>query len=299
MDSLRTLLDARQLAVITRHGDSELTRIQSIIERKALVEGRADLEELLGQLLAAQKSAPTPKTLDLIGHSTPGDALLQLGDWVIDAASSTVTAYFRELADHDVLPRLGIHALRLLGCRTAETEKGRWTVLTLSEILGLEVYGTNSLLYSPHYDRSGFAYERRYMLVCGSDLRCEQERADRPASNGAAYPRTLDVDALPATPLAGGRPEWPQHLATAEQAKDILNIVRRREGATMPGLLAAPQCEILMPSACAGAYHRAQVLLAGEFIRVYPDGEDRPGVLYPVEDARALRSLVAALRMIH
>ena len=48
MDSLRTLLDGPQLAVITRYGDSELTRIQNIIERKALVEGRTDLEELLG-----------------------------------------------------------------------------------------------------------------------------------------------------------------------------------------------------------------------------------------------------------
>ena len=299
MDSLRTLLDGPQLAVITRYGDSELTRIQNIIERKALVEGRTDLEELLGRLLSVQTSDPTPKTLDLIGHSTPGEALLQLGDWVIDAASSTVTAYFRELADHDVLPRLGIHAVRLLGCRTAETEKGRSTVQTLSEILGLEVYGTNSLLYSPHYDHNGFTYERRYMLVSSSDLRREQERAEHPTSNGAPYPRTLDVDALPATPAGLDPPQWPQHLATAEQAKYILNLVRRREGATMPGLLATPHCEILMPSARADAFHRVQVLLAGEFIRVYPDGEDRPGVLYPVDDPRALRLFVDAMRMIH
>src|SRR5262245_63720666 len=104
---VRSLLSQSHLSVITRHADYELARIQDIIEHKVLVDGRADLEEVFGHLLAAVADEPTPKTLDLIGHSTPGQSLLMLGDWVLDAAKPTVTAFFRELADQEVLTRLG------------------------------------------------------------------------------------------------------------------------------------------------------------------------------------------------
>jgi hypothetical protein len=38
-----------------------------------------------------------------------------------------------------------------------------------------------------------------------------------------------------------------------------------------------------------------QVVLDGEFVRVYPDGPDTPGLLYPVTDPFALKSLVEKL----
>src|SRR5215813_2249948 len=113
MEQLRSLLARPRLSVITRHADYELARIQNTIEGAALVDGRADLEQLFSSLLVV--GTGTPKTLDLIGHSAK-DCLLQLGDWVIDASRPSVTAYFRGLADNDVLPRLGVHAVRLLGC---------------------------------------------------------------------------------------------------------------------------------------------------------------------------------------
>src|SRR5262245_37273433 len=99
------LLTGPRLSVDTRHADSALSRIQGIIEHKALVDGRGDLEELLSYLLIRQDGlgAPAPKTLDLIGHSTPGKSLLVLGEWVIDAASPTVVSFFRELAEQEVL----------------------------------------------------------------------------------------------------------------------------------------------------------------------------------------------------
>jgi len=290
------LLTTQHLSVITQQADAELTRIQNIIENKVLVGGRVDLEELLGRLLEARDAgAPcTPKTLDLIGHSTAGKSLLMLGDWVIDASSSRVTAFFRELADVEVLPRLGVHAVRLLGCDTAESEQGRATICALASLLGLEVHGTTELLYSAHYDARGFRDDCTHVLVAASDLRGAREpRAARGSS--PTYPRTLDLDALPARPLAPHAHAWPRRLADIDATRALLRLVRRTDGAHMPGLLAQPHCELAIPSARPGHCHVAQVILGGEFIRVYPDGTDAPGVLYPAVDASALRQLVDAL----
>ena len=285
------LLRQPHLSVITRHADPELARIQDILEHKVLVDGRADLEELFGKLLAHEHVRPTPKTLDLIGHSTPGQSLLLLGDWAIDAASPTVTAFFRELADNDVLPRLGIHAVRLLGCQTADSGQGRSTLCVLSNILGLEVHGTKNLIYSAHYDAGGFRDDAHHALVCSSDLRGEHGD-DRSHEHGVPSRRVLDVDALPAQPLIEREHPWPRRVASTDAARSILRLVRRTDGAQMPGLLAQPSCDLALPASQPNSYHLAQVLFDGEFVRVYPDGHRKPGVVYPVEDPHALRALV-------
>lgn len=287
------LLAQSQLSMITRHADSELAQIHEAIEHKVLVEGRADVEVVLGKLLACP-GPRTPKTLDLIGHSSPNGSLLQLGDWVIDAASSTVTAFFRELADYDVLPRLGIHAVRLLGCNTAETAHARSTICALSDILGLEVYGTTGLIFAAHYGKAGFSNDWRFLLVGSGDLRPGTRETDQPRMT-KSYDRALDVDSLPAVPLDGKARTWPRRIANDRAARSILRLVRRREGSLVPGLLAMPSCEIAIQSSRDGFYHLAQVVLDGQFVRVYPDGLANAGVLYPVEHPQTLRSLVEDL----
>ncbi|MBA3397955.1 MAG: hypothetical protein H0T89_35350 [Deltaproteobacteria bacterium] len=294
--SAEELLGAPHLSVITRQADHELARVQDIIAHKVLVDGRSDFEALFGELLTAVARGvhPRPKTLDLIGHATPGKSLLQLGGWVIDTASPTVTAFFRELADHDVLPQLGFHAVRLLGCQTADTGQGRSTICTLSNILGLEVFGTTQLIYSAHYDAGGFRDNCHHALVCASDLRSELGESTLPLEM-PAYPRVLDVDALPSAPLIVREHPWPRRIATSQAASRILRLIRRNEGAQMPGLLASPSCEIALPAARPNWYHLAQMLLDGDFVRVYPDGDRKPGVVYPITDPHALRALVDEL----
>lgn len=294
---LSALLAQAHISAITHHADSELVRIQELVEHKVLVDGRGDLEELFGRMLAADLP-PSPKTLDLIGHSTPDKSLLALGDWVIDSSSRTVVAFWRGIADHEVLPRLGIHTVRLLGCQTADTKYGRETICKLSEILGVEVCGTRQLIYSAHYDAHGFKDESQHVLISSGELRLD-ERETSVAVQVARYPRTLDIDALPASPLDSHRRPWPQRIASSEAARDILRLVRRTAGAEMPGLLASPSCEIAMPSTKPNWYHLAQILLDGEFVRVYPDGSRKAGVVYPVDDARALRALVEQLPTVH
>jgi hypothetical protein len=293
--SLEELVRLPHLSIVSRAGDTELALIRSVLDHKLLVADRCELETSLGRLLSA-RAAPTAKTLDLIGHSTPGTSLLMLGDWVIDAANPTVVAFFRELAEQEVLPRLGVTAVRLLGCLTADTGHARWTICELAEILDVEVYGTKDLIYSAHYDGAGFVDDRRYLLASSRDL-SEGAVAPKPLARGEPYARVLDVDALPAEWLTGGQP-WPQRLATADQARAILRLVRRRDGAAMPGLLAAPHCEVALPSPDPRRFHRAQVLLDCEFVRVYPEGSDRPGIVFPVDDPYSLKMLVDRLPVI-
>jgi hypothetical protein len=286
------LLAQPRLSLVTRHADTELSRIHDAIEHKVLVDGRTDVEGVLSRLCAA-KEPIAPKTLDLIGHSTPGTSLLQLGDWVIDTGSSTVTSFFRGLADNDVLPRLGIHAVRLLGCKTTETAQARATICRLSDILGLEVYGTTGLLYSAHYNAHGFSDDWKFLLVGSSDIR--RSASEYRELRLEADPRWLDVDALPAVKLESSKPSWPRRIANDRAARSILRLIRRDEGAQMPGLLAMPACEIALPSSQAGLYHLAQVVLDGQFLRVYTDETARTGILYPVAQPQTLRSLVEQL----
>lgn len=292
----RERLARPHLSVISAEPDHELDRIAGRITASVRVGGRAELDALFGRLLAARNGAEAiaPKTLDLLGHATARTSLLRLGDWVIDAQSPAVAAWARALAADDVLPRLGIHAVRLLGCQTAGTEAARATLCALSDLLGIEVHGSNHLLYEVHYDEHGFRDIWAFMLVGASALRrAARERAQVPEAERGV--RTLVLDALPADPLGPSATAWPRRVATAGAAREILPLIRRDAGAPMPGLRAPPLCELALPAAAPGAYHLVDVLFDGAFVRCYPDGAAEPGVVYPVDDAPRLRRILDEL----
>ena len=237
---------------------------------------------------------PTPKTLDLIGHSSPDKSLLVLGDWVIDGARPTVIAYFRELAEQDVLPRLGITAVRLIGCDTADSEAGRWTLHALGEILGIEVFGTTQLIYNAHYDADGFRDDRAHCLLSNVQLN-QLALADQPRALANPWPLTLDVDNLPAESSRASAGDWRHGYASPTEMRAVLQLVKRSHGAEMPGLLAKPCSELVFPSADPARFHRMQVMLDGEFVRVYPRGRSEPGIVYAVSEPEALQELVSRL----
>jgi hypothetical protein len=308
-----TLLAQPHLSVITGDAAGELAGIRELVVPSVLVEGRGDLEALLGQLLATSASAAPPdggatdrepgqtldhgRTLDLIGHATRDGSLLVLGSWVIDAASTRTRAFFRELAELEVLPRLGVESIRLLGSGTATTPAGRATICRLAEILGVEVLGARDLLRAAHYGPGGFGDEHRHLLVSAAELRGEAPTL-LGSLEASRSPRLFDVDALPAAPPATYAPRWPRRVATAEAARELLRLVNRSAGAEMPGLLAAPTCELALPAARPGWYHVAEVMFGGELVRVYPDGAHRPGIVYTVQDPPALRALLERLPLL-
>jgi hypothetical protein len=272
------------LSFISRSDDAELRDIEGRVEGAIAVDGRADLEGALCDLLAA--GAPSaPRTLDLIGHSTEGTSLLVMGDWVIDATSLTVTAFFRELAEQNVVARLGIEAVRLLGCATAVTEHGRWTVCALAELLGVEVVGTTAPLLASYYESTGFSHDRRYLLTSASELRTGGA-ITRPQAAIRSTRHVLDIDRLPAVRLGEPRP-WPVHVVSTEQARELLALIHRDDGAPA-AFETAPSCELALPSPDRGRYHRIEVLRDGELVRV------EPGTVYPVADPVAFRALVTA-----
>jgi hypothetical protein len=281
------VLDLPHLSLIDDCSDDQLRDIRQAISRAIDVDGRAGLEATLCDLLAHGRSG-APKTLDLIGHSTADGSLLVLGDWVIDATSPVVTAFFRELAEQNVLGRLGVTAVRLLGCSTAVSAQGIWTVCTLAEILGVEVFGTTAPLLASHYDRDGFSEARRYLLVSASQLRAQGNVARPNTARRSGY--VLDVDALPPVALDRNR-SWSVHVVNAEQARELLCLIRRNEGTAMPGLVASPACELALPSAVANAYHRIEVFLDGEIVRVHPTGTEP--IVYPVADPATFRTLIS------
>lgn len=273
------------LSVISRTTEPEMSRIGEVLGDKVEVEGRWDLEAALSRMLV-QGTDPAPRTLDLIGHSSPDDQLLVLGDWVIDTRRAIVGSFFRGIAEEDVLGRLGVRAVRLLGCETARTEVGRATIVRLAEILGVEVYGTTTLVTAAHYDRAGFRVECEHALVSASDLQADGTLAH--GSPGEPYARTLDIELLPAWRAETQPRRRTLELATAQR---LLRLVRRHEGARM---VAPPRVwrELALPATLPGRYVALDVLAGGMFVRVYPDGE--AGVVFPVDDARALLELVEA-----
>jgi hypothetical protein len=112
-----------------------------------------------------------PATLDLLGHSTRGHRLLRLGETPIDMLNPRVARFFRDLAGTGVLDRLGVVAVRLLGCETAVTDSGRRTIRMLSRTLRRPVYGTVAPLLKNHSNADGFDPAYTHLLVEAAALR--------------------------------------------------------------------------------------------------------------------------------
>lgn len=304
---LRRVLSRPRISFVTAHPDAEVARLTRLLADVLPIDGRAAFERVLGELSRIAELAPvstgTPRTLDLIGHAST-DGLLRLGDWVIDGDSPRVTAFFRGLADVELLPRLGVTSVRVLGCSTGVGARARRTLRTLADLLGVEVLGTLAPIYSLHYDVDGFGDQWRFLLSRASEVPASPviaPSADVPSvdeSASLAMVRTLDIEALPRVSLRAPEGSPPRHLLVNGTARELLSLVDRTRGAQMPGLLAIPSHELAL-LADTSTCHVAEVILDGHFLRVFPDGPDKPGIVYPVSDARHLLAMVAALPTTH
>jgi hypothetical protein len=130
-----------------------------------------ELRGVLERWLDDPATPATRATLDLLGHSTREHHLLRLGDTPIDMLNPRVARFFRALADAQLLERLGIVAVRLLGCETAVTDSGQRTLCMLARTLRLPVFGTLVPLLRSHSNADGFNPAYAHLLVEASALR--------------------------------------------------------------------------------------------------------------------------------
>ena len=252
--------------------------------RYKLVAGSSDELRLLFQDLLACHAEPTQKTLDLIGHSTTAYSLLTLGHWVIDGEDPEGLTFWRELATDHVLPRLGITAIRLLGCATALGRRGRATMHALAEVLAVPVYGTIDLVTSSCYGPGGFAPERRYLLRSNRQL-------ERRASPEHAR-QTTQVARAPSPSCP--RPGRDTRVATAAQARRILDLLQLDRGAPIVGAH-SPNCEISVQASPQQTTEHLEILWEGRLVCVRSHGSGSRAIAYPVSDHHALVRLVDRL----
>ena len=140
-----------------------VARCANVHRASSLGELRAVLEGRLG-------AAGPPVSLDLIGHSTRDHHLLRLGNTAIDMLDPVVARFFRSVADDRLLDRLGVAAVRLLGCETAVAPAGQRTMRMLARTVRLPVFGSVRSLMKSHYDHDGFDPAFARILVEASRL---------------------------------------------------------------------------------------------------------------------------------
>ena len=144
--------------------------------------------------------------------------------------------------------------------------------------------GTRDLCTARHYDPSGFAHERRYLLVSANELRRDESTRGRHGgqSRTKVSTSTRCRRPRPAGDVRAGR----LRIASRADASALLRLVRRRAGASMPG----PPCGAVLRGR-ASASSRALSPCAGpprrRDLRVLPDGADRPGSCIPSTIDRA------------
>jgi hypothetical protein len=190
------------------------------------------------------------------------------------------------------------------------TAAARWTICALSDLLGLEVFGTGGEIGAPSFDVAGFIDndgdegERTSVLISSEQLRVGPVAASA-VTQGAPALHRLDLDQLRAEPEWRGstaaRARRPRYRVPAERVREVLDCFERDGGRVLPGLLASPRCELWLPGASADQSHRIDVLQRAQIIRVFPradgvagaDGEH--GVLFGVNDASALAAIVESL----
>ena len=243
--------------------------IKAIVDGEKIwpASGGDDLEELeVRRRRLAHEIFAGAELVDLVGHSTPINCYLKLGDWVLDPAGAERLASF--------LPK-SVKIVRLIGCSTASTVAGRAAAVALTRS-SVVAYGTLNKVYSTHFDKDGvkkvpgapplrgfFPAERECLPA---ELPTSSDMADRSRSRGL----------LPWL----GRGTWralsglyrvfirllPEQWTLRSRIWGLLHS----NGESMPGLLTEPLCSFAIASR-SGDW-MLEILFDFEHARFYPSG---------------------------
>jgi hypothetical protein len=274
----------RHVNVISRPGgDPQLQKIAARIKHDEHVV--ASLDDLAAVI---DRIAGEPATLDLTGHSS-GNAnhQLKLGRTVITTSDPVIADFFRDR--RDALHERGVTAMRLLGCCTAESSQAQQTIVELSRLVDLPVFGAVTVLSYREYDAYGFARSSDVLLVDQDHLGPIPE-CPLDADESVAAIKPADIVTVDAIPSVG----WPVLVVPPEiDATPLFALFAGRAGISLPGILVEPDVEIVVPAGDR-SWRTVQVLFGGRFVRVYPTGHP-DGVLYPMPHASVGRIVRAAM----
>lgn len=157
------------LNVISEYTPGEISKIRGVlaIDRCVVVrEGETLVDALSAYVTDFVKSGkPVPRfdNLDLIGHSRSRDGILKIGELAL--TSRVAREQFLLLDDRGILDKLGILAIRLLGCRTASHPRGQRVVRTIRNYTQRNVFATRADLFAVHYDYEGLAWAAEKLLA--------------------------------------------------------------------------------------------------------------------------------------
>lgn len=256
-----------------------LAAVHDRIDGAGTVSSITGLYQLLADLGHAGPNAPAA-TLDLIGASTC-HGLLQLGSSVIDASVPAVLDLFEWIGHEGVLRQLGIRELRLIGSRTAIEPAAHDTMRRLAELVGVPVTGTTTVIYRDHFRRAGIDGDLDATMIDARSLPPRKVPALLPEQ--APRARELGFDAVGLTSESAlPSVAWPRFVVP--RGLDVLAQVRIGDGRSLPGLLALPRCELLIPAGKllgAERYRVVEVLFNWDAVRIA--GPELPdGAVYPV-----------------
>lgn len=275
-----------RLSLISDSKDRELDTIRRTVRTLEPVTGWEGLVETLERHV---QRGTRVATLDLIGHSRdPG--FLMLGSWALDDAQQTAGTL--SLSVRPLLDALGVIELRLLGCSTAATDRGRAALRRISLAVRRSVYGTRRFLSKNDYGPAGFMSDEILVGPEGS-----AQILDRVGFFlGAATSVPLEAIDLNAGPrLTADQPLLPVNEI---KAAEILAFVDGSRSWVLPGLLAEPTQIVLWSQR--NTICRLEILLDGQVVRgfgAYPD--DDHGRLFRVRDPDGLTRYLDALLRPH
>lgn len=265
-----------------------LVAVQDRVVGAGLVSSITGLYRFLADLQRVGGPA-TESTLDLIGPAT-GTGLLQLGSSVIDANVPAVLELFEWIGREQILRSLGVRELRLVGCRTAIEPAAQETMRRLAQLVGVPVSGTTTIIHRDHFRDRGLDWDLDATMACSTALPPRKVPPLWPELAGGAMAggrtREFGFDAIDMLPVAALPPvPWPRFVVPRGfDTRTLASQIRVADGRSLPGLLALPRCEILLPMGKVGSeehFRVVEVLFNWEGVRI--TGPELPGgAVYPV-----------------
>lgn len=269
--------------VLQRNPDKVVQEVLDRLTRQSPVDGPLGSAGVQGVVEAMFHATPRPESfcLDLIAHSRKG--VLHIGDWAVTGNDLTRSLQ-STLAEP--LQRMPLREIRLLGCNTAVKADGRAAMRALSALFGARVWGTKAPISANDFDC--FEFCSTGLLADHHDIArfiapmvrtstrwfagLGRTRAQPLAELAPDLRTESEAEALDDWHRAPPASRWEVRRYSRSEGEGLFSDIEPGM-ARVPGILALPELEVLIPvgpDPLDPRYHRLTLLLDHEIVRVYP-----------------------------